>query len=188
MAKRERSQIGSRRSVGVRWWSVPLALAAAAALAGCSWIGFMHGRPPVPPELGSPNPVAASPGPIGSAPAGLVGTWAVKLLTSDVLHTDEAGSWYLTLDDSLHYEFGRLPSDPHPNAGDLQVEGDTITFLHESGPGACGGAGAYHFTVNGDQLTFQVVQDFCGVRVKQTTARPYVRCPGGPAECKDRAG
>lgn len=130
----------------------------------------------------STQPTVAPVSTIGRLPNELAGTFAVVLAVADVPAADEAGFWYLTLSSSTGYAFGRVPGSPQ-NTGVLTVSGPTVTFSGERGEGACGGKGTYRWRVSGTTLTFVLVNDTCNVRVKQSTAKTYQRCPRGPDTC-----
>jgi hypothetical protein len=73
----------------------------------------------------------------GQVPPELIGTFAVDLDTSDVDAPDEAGNWFLALDATGGYSFGRVARGVAENTGDLNVVGGEISFLNETGDGAC---------------------------------------------------
>ncbi len=121
----------------------------------------------------------------GSLPAELIGTFTVSINLDEVTHADEAGDWFLILTRDTGYEFGRLATGTVENYGDLTIDGDQLTFSNEQGAGACVGPGAYTWRVSGDKLTLSMVEDACGVRVVQTSAHTYVRCPNGVGSCRE---
>jgi hypothetical protein len=138
-----------------------------------------------PPATADQSTAAPGPTTIGQLPPELTGTFAVHIDRTDVAEPDQAGDWFLTLSPTTGYQVGRVASGVVENPGSLTVAGEQITFSNELGIGASPGPGVYSWVVTTDTLTFANVSDACAVRVAQTTARSYARCPDRQDTCRD---
>jgi hypothetical protein len=95
------------------------------------------------------EPSVASRASTATAPTQLIGSWSTTLDSGDMLT--------LTLTDKSY----RLTRGPNSGSGRIAVQGDEIEF---SGSNLCDGTGTYHWSIDGDSLTFTAFgpADTCG--------------------------
>ena len=112
-------------------------------------------------QSSEPSPAATASA--ATAPAELVGSWSTTLDGGDKLT--------LTLSDKSY----RLTRGPNSGSGRIAVRGDEIEF---SGSNLCDGTGTYHWSIDGDDLTFTAFgpADPCG-GTRVLDGQVYVRVP-----------
>jgi hypothetical protein len=102
----------------------------------------------------------------GSAPAELAGQWGTDLETGD----PQMDRVFITFT-GVRYSVSRGPNSA---TGNILVEGDRITF---SGADVCSGVGVYQWSIDGDNLTFTMLDppDECGLRSPILAGITYTR-------------
>ena len=87
------------------------------------------------------------------------------------------GRYFLIFQEDGHYVV-KDNNDNISSEGSYVAEGDQIALTDVSGPVACSGAaktGKYKWNLDGDKLTFTVVDDKCEGRKGALTAQPFTK-------------
>lgn len=119
---------------------------------------------------------------MGTAPAGLAGTYTTTIAEGDIpasapadMRTGMAGAWEMTLDGSGHavvrYNGRQVVDAPYT------MNGSELTFTDDTGEYACHSPARYTWNVSGGQLRFTRIEDSCEGRVLALTAHPWAARP-----------